>query len=304
MLAWRLLLATGEHRFADLIERTLYNVVATSPAPDGRHFFYANPLHQRVPGSVPSEDVESKRASSSLREPWFLVSCCPTNVARTLASLACYLATADDGGIQLHQYADSRIATALGGDRRIGLEVATGYPADGAITVRVTESDGRPWALSMRVPSWASGAELVDGDGRRPVAPGVAVVERPFQVGDEVTLSLPLTPRWTWPDPRIDAVRGCVAAERGPLVLCVESVDLPGRRHVDDVRVDPSQPPRDVAGGVTVAGRIVDPPDAAWPYFDGERPDAAAENTDVPLVPYNSWANRGPSTMRVWLPVA
>ena len=111
MLAWRLLLATGETRFADLIERTLYNVVATSPAPDGRHFFYANPLHQRVPGAVPSDDVESKRASSSLREPWFLVACCPTNVARTLASLAAYLATADSTGIQIHQYADSRIAT-------------------------------------------------------------------------------------------------------------------------------------------------------------------------------------------------
>ena len=106
MLAWRLLLATGETRFADLIERTLYNVVATSPAPDGRHFFYANPLHQRVPGSVPSDDVESKRASSSLREPWFLVACCPTNVARTLASLAGYLATADSDGIQIHQYAE------------------------------------------------------------------------------------------------------------------------------------------------------------------------------------------------------
>ena len=126
MLAWRLLLATGEARFADLIERTLYNVVATSPAPDGRHFFYANPLHQRVPGQVPSDDVESKRASSSLREPWFLVACCPTNVARTLASLAAYLATADDGGIQIHQYADSRIATALGDGRRVGVEVATG----------------------------------------------------------------------------------------------------------------------------------------------------------------------------------
>jgi DUF1680 family protein len=301
MLAWRLLLATGEHRFADLIERTLYNVVATSPAPDGRHFFYANPLHQRVPGSVPSEDVESKRASSSLREPWFLVSCCPTNVARTLASLACYLATADGGGIQLHQYADSRVATTLDGGRRVGLEVATGYPADGTITVRVTETDGRPWALRLRVPPWAAGAELTDRDGRRPVAPGVAVVERPFQVGDEVTLRLPLTPRWTWPDPRIDAVRGCVAVERGPLVLCVESVDLPGERHVDDVRVDPSVPPRSDEG-VVVSGRLVDPLNGEWPYFDGPNAGATGDDVDVPLVPYNSWATRGPSTMRVWLP--
>jgi DUF1680 family protein len=88
MLAWRPLLATGEPRFADIVERTLFNVVATSPAPDGRAFFYANPLHQRVPGVIPSPDQVSKRASSSLREPWFAVSCCPTNVARTYASLA------------------------------------------------------------------------------------------------------------------------------------------------------------------------------------------------------------------------
>jgi uncharacterized protein len=302
MLAWRLLLATGEHRFADLIERTLYNVVATSPAPDGRHFFYANPLHQRVPGSVPSEDVESRRASSSLREPWFLVACCPTNVARTLGSLACYLATADDGGIQLHQYADSRIATTLAGGRRVGLEVNTAYPADGTVTVRVTETDGQPWALSLRVPPWASGADLVDASGRRSVDPGTVVVERPFQVGDDVTLTLPMTPRWTWPDPRIDAARGCVAVERGPLVLCVESVDLPEARHVDHVRVDPAVPPRD-EDGVVVSGRLLDPPDGAWPYFDGEGERAAeGEDVDVPLVPYNSWANRGPSTMRVWLP--
>ena len=123
MLAWRLLLATGEPRFADLIERTLYNVVATSPAPDGRAFFYANPLHQRVPGT-PRRRSREQRASSSLREPWFLVACCPTNVARTLASLATYLATADGGGVQIHQYVDSRVRTTLDDGRRVGLMVS------------------------------------------------------------------------------------------------------------------------------------------------------------------------------------
>jgi DUF1680 family protein len=302
MLAWRLLLATGEPRFADLYERTLHNVLATSPAPDGCHFFYANPLHQRTPGVVPPEDEESRRAGTSLRAPWFLVACCPTNVARTLASLAAYLATTDERGIQVHQYADLRIRTTLDGGRRVGLSVATGYPTDGTVTVRVDETDGSPWALTLRVPAWAAGAELVDGDGRRPVSPGSVVVERPFQVADEVTLVLPMTPRWTRPDPRIDAVRGCVAVERGPLVMCVESVDLPGGRHVDALRVDPSAPPCDVADAVVVAGRLVEPADQPWPYLaDGEEP-ASGDVIDVPLVPYHTWANRGPSTMRVWLP--
>ena len=275
MLAWRLLLATGEPRFADLYERTLHNVVATSPAPDGCHFFYANPLHQRTPGVVPPEDEESRRAGTSLRAPWFLVACCPTNVARTLASLAAYLATTDDRGIQIHQYADCRIRTTIEGDRRVGVSVSTGYPIDGTVVVRVDETDGGPWALTLRVPEWATGAELVDADGRRPVSPGAVVVVRPFRPGDEVTLVLPMAPRWTRPDPRIDAVRGCVAVERGPLVMCAESVDLPGGRHVDGLRVDPSVPPRDDGGTVVVAGQLIAPVDRAWPY--GADEDVSAE---------------------------
>jgi DUF1680 family protein len=302
MLAWRLLLATGESRFADLVERTLHNVVATSPAPDGRHFFYANPLHQHVPGRVAPDDEESKRAGTSLRAPWFLVACCPTNVARTFASLAAYLATADEAGIQIHQYASSRVRTTLDGGRAVGVEVSTDYPHDGTVTVRVTETDGRPWALTLRVPPWAAGAQLDDGDGARSVAPGPVVVERPFAVDDEVTLTLPMAPRWTHPDPRIDAVRGCVAVERGPLVLCAESIDLPGQSSVDVVRVDPSAPPRDNDLGAVVTGELIDPPERAWPYGS----DAAAERdrvrVEIPLIPYHDWANRGPSTMRVWLP--
>jgi DUF1680 family protein len=301
MLSWRLLLATGHVRFADLIERTLHNVIATSPAPDGRHFFYANPLHQRVPGTVPAEDVESKRASSSLREPWFLVACCPTNVARTFASLAAYLATADDDGIQIHQYASSRIHTTLDGGRPIALETSTDYPDGGTVTVRITETDGRPWALSLRIPSWAAGAELEGPEGSQPVGAGTAVVERAFAVGEEVRLTLPMTPRWTVPDPRIDAIRGCIAVERGPIVLCAESVDLPDDRHVDAVLVDHTVAPRVEDGSVVVSATLIDPPSRAWPY--GDEPEVAASGpVDVPLTPYHQWGNRGPSTMRVWLP--
>jgi hypothetical protein len=168
----------------------------------------------------------------------------------------------------------------------------------------VVETDGQPWALTLRVPPWATGAELTDATGRRPAAPGTVVVERPFDVGDEVTLRLPMTPRWTRPDPRIDAIRGCIAVERGPLVMCAESVDLPGERHVDLLRVDPSVPPRDHDSAVVVAANFLEPADAAWPYADASTvaPPAVSEAADVPLVAYNRWANRGPSTMRVWLP--
>ncbi len=93
MLSWRLLLQTGDAKYADLIERTLYNAVMVAPREDGRAFFYANTMHQRVEGTVPPEDQVSARALASLRAPWFEVSCCPTNLARTLASVESVFAT-------------------------------------------------------------------------------------------------------------------------------------------------------------------------------------------------------------------
>ncbi|MET7655586.1 MULTISPECIES: beta-L-arabinofuranosidase domain-containing protein [unclassified Streptomyces] len=313
MLSWRLLLATGEPRFADLAERTLFNVVATSPAEDGRAFFYSNTLHRRRRGTVPSPGSESPRAESSLRAPWFAVSCCPTNVARTLALLPAYLATADDHGIQLHQYADAEIVTSLTGGQGVALRVRTDYPSGGSVSVRIDRSPDHPWTLSLRVPAWTAGtpARLVGPDGeRRAVGPGTAEVTRLFRPGEEVRLELPVIPRWIESDPRVDAVRGTVAVQRGPLVYCAESVDLPDGQDVDTVRVDPSLEPQDgpddtvVAPGELVATRD-GPRDAPWPYRPlGQDTAPAAERTGVVLVPYHSWARRGPSTMRVWLPTA
>ncbi|MFI8893460.1 glycoside hydrolase family 127 protein [Streptomyces paradoxus] len=312
MLSWRLLLATGEPRFADLAERTLFNVVATSPAEDGRAFFYANTLHRRQRGAVPAVDAASPRAESSLRAPWYAVSCCPTNVARTLAQLPAYLATADDHGVQLHQYADVEIATSLRGGHGIALRVRTDYPAGGSVTVRIDRSPvDRPWTVSLRVPAWTAGAtaHLLDPDGtRRPVIPGTAEVTRAFRPGDEIRLELPVRPRWITADPRVDAVRGTVAVQRGPLVYCAESVDLPDGHDVDAIRVDPSAPPEDGPDGTVVtAGHLTaydGQRDGAWPYRPlGTAPaTASADRTGIVLVPYHSWANRGPSTMRVWLP--
>ncbi|GCB43350.1 glycoside hydrolase family 127 protein [Streptomyces sp. NL15-2K] len=312
MLSWRLLLATGEPRFADLAERTLFNVVATSPSEDGRSFFYANTLHRRSRGTAPPADADSPRAESSLRAPWFAVSCCPTNVARTLALLPAYLATADDHGVQLHQYADAEIATSLAGGHGVALRVRTDYPYGGTVTVRIGRSPDRPWTLSLRVPEWTAGttAWLVDPDGaRRPVAPGTAEVTRVFRPGDEIRLELAVAPRWIGADPRIDAVRGTLAVQRGPLVYCAESVDLPRGHEVDALRVDASVEPEDGVGEtVVVAGELTahaEQGGRTWPYEPlGRQATTAAERAGITLVPYHSWANRGPSTMRVWLPVA
>ncbi|MET7861052.1 beta-L-arabinofuranosidase domain-containing protein [Streptomyces sp. NPDC005318] len=314
MLSQRLLLATGEPRFADLAERTLYNVIAASPADDGRAFFYANTLHQRRRGATPDADADSPRASSGMRAPWFAVSCCPTNVARTLATLATTFVTADADGLQIHQYADTDVRTDLEAVGPVGVQVSTRYPYDGDVTVRVTHTPDRPWTLTLRVPAWAHGAELAGPDGvRRPARPGAVAVTHTFAPGDEIRLTLPMVPRFTAADPRADALRGQLAVERGPLVLCAESVELPEGCDVDALTVDASVPPRDAAEGggrAVVSAALVDRPAAPWPYATPatasakeEHSEHAAERADVTLVPYHGWAERGPSTMRVWLPV-
>jgi uncharacterized protein len=298
MFSWRLLLAQGDPRHADQIERTLFNVIETSPSAQGTAFYYANTLHQRQPGSEAEADVVSPRAHSSLRAPWFDVSCCPPNTARTFASLAAYVATADASGIQLHQYAPASIRTTLADGQEVALEVSTEYPAAGVVRVRVLTDAASPWTLSLRVPAWAAGASLVvrpaSGAPAASVAaePGVARVERAFAAGDEVVLELPVAPRFTRPDSRVDAVRGCLVVERGPEVFALESVDLAGTKleasDFADLRVDPAVEPREAADGAVVV-TVAD-----------ERTGAQAE---VPLVRYHDWAERGPSRMRVWVPV-
>jgi DUF1680 family protein len=110
-------------------------------------------------------------------------------------------------------------------------------------------------------------------------------------------------PRWSYPDPRIDATRGCVAVERGPIVMCLESVDLPDDVHVDAVQVDPEAGIEENDGTVTVSGRIVELKNERWPYRGSRATPAHEDQRRLALTPYQSWGNSGPSTMRVWMPV-
>jgi DUF1680 family protein len=310
MFSWRLLLHDGDTKYADLIERTLFNVVATSPAADGRSFYYSNTLHQREATLAADPDEISPRASSSQRAPWFEVSCCPPNVARTMASLAAYIATADAGGVQIHQFASSTIRTVLEGGQNVDLEVVTDYPRNGLVSVRIGDglTSAVPWTIALRVPRWAAGAQLVyrpaNGQEREVAAvPGSAEVTELFLGGDVIELTLPMQPRMITPDPRIDAVRGAVFIERGPEVLCLESVDLPAGDPVslEDFRLDVDAGIWEDDGRVNVAllDHRIDP--APWPY--GLTHEAVEPvRLTAPLVPYHSWALRGSSTMRVWIP--
>ncbi|MET7425443.1 beta-L-arabinofuranosidase domain-containing protein [Dactylosporangium sp. NPDC005555] len=273
MLAHRLLLATGDLRYGDIVDRVLHNVIATAVADDGQAFFYANTLHQRTLTEAVPADREQLRFGGGPRAPWFEVSCCLNNVARLVASLGTYLVAEDDRGVQLHQYMPMTVEAA--GQT---LTVDTDYPAGGAVVVTAE----RPCTVTVRVPAWAHDTERT----RTSDAPA--------------RLELPVKPRWTFPDPRVDAVRGCAAVEVGPVVMCVESVDQEDGVTLDDLQVDTSVAPEATA----VKGRVIRPVEHDWPFQSRSDTPQGSDPIVVPLVPYHRWARRGPSTMRIWLPVA
>ena len=292
MLAWRLLLATGEAGYADAVERAVYNGVLSGVSPGGTRFFYVNPLQRRTwPADEPPGHGE--------RAPWYPCACCPPNLMRLLSSFEQYLASGDGAGVQLHQYATADIRAEVA-DGPVRLSVRTGYPWEGRVTVEVVQAPGPPWTLSLRVPGWCRSATITGpgGDGPRPAVAGTAGLSRPWRAGDTVVLDLDLPVRVTEPDPRVDAVRGCVAVERGPLVYCLESADLPAGTELEELRWDPGREPAtvprpDLGDGVVGITVPVARRPPAGPAEDGLWAGA---------VPYHAWANRGAGAMRVWVP--
>ncbi|HEY0238453.1 MAG TPA: beta-L-arabinofuranosidase domain-containing protein, partial [Friedmanniella sp.] len=306
MFSWRMLMITGQARYADLVERTLYNGFLAGLSLDGQRYIYANPLQVRDGHMSGGNDRDYAR------KPWFKCACCPPNVMRTLASLEHYVVLGGASGLTVHQFVEGTW-TALVGSSEATVSVRTDYPWDGEVRIRVDASPGT-WGLTVRVPHWATSASVsVNGQDVEPVtADGWLTVTRDWVEGDELVLELPLEARFTRADERVDADRASVALERGPLVYCFESVDNAGQR-LDDVILDPTGAvevgatdpalPDDV---VTLAarGRVRPrPTESWWPYPDASTPRAAAsEAVTLTAVPYYVWGNRAEGAMRIWTP--
>jgi hypothetical protein len=312
MWSWRLLLLTGEARFADLIERTLYNGFLAGIGFDGTSFFYVNPLQVRKP---------------TARSAWYDCACCPPNGMRFLASLEHYFVTTTDQGAQFHQYASGRVQTGLGSEGTLDLVVETDYPFGGTVSVRVDASPTASREIALRVPSWTTGATTtLNGHiiGGEPGADGYLRFQREWSVGDELVVEFPLRPRVVRASDDIDDARGCVAFERGPLVYCVEGHDLAAEHSLRDIsvlaRVPKEEPGLDIDGqqvvGLKLQGHARSTGGPPWPYFDvssatGRKGDdgtskpsveRAEADVEVRAIPYFAWANRGATDMRVWVP--
>jgi uncharacterized protein len=291
--SWRLLLATGDPKYADHMERLLYNGFGAAISAEGDRFFYVNPLQRR-------EDHFEKDDPGRRRE-WFTCACCPPNIMRLLASIQHYLATVDGETLYVQQYAAAWLRGA-----GLDIEVATDYPWSGVVTLRVLAAPPAEREVALRIPAWSAVTGVtVNNSSERMVPPhqGYLRLRRRWQRGDTIRLRLDMAPRWTYPDRRVDAIRGCAAIERGPLVYCFEQADQSAP--LDELAVSPGPPLTERQLTIEGIGRTVQVVTPAWRLpsgteaagLDNQGPDVSAV-----AIPYFQWDNRGPGAMRVWVP--
>ncbi len=300
----RMFLLHGDARYIDVLERTLYNALLSGIALEGNTFFYPNPL----------ESVGQHR-----RTPWFGCACCTGNVTRFIASVAGYVYAVAGRDLYVNLYAGSRADVDVAGSS-VRVHQETRYPWDGTVVMAVDPMEGpQRFTMHLRVPGWtrnqpvpsslyryvddASAAEPTLSVNGEPVAlaliKGYARIDRTWLPGDTVVLTLPMPVHRVVALDSVEADRGRVALQRGPIVYAVEWPDVPDG-HVrnlllpDGAALDTAFEPDMLRGVTVVRGR-------GRAYRKIPEADTLA-STDVPFtaIPYYAWAHRGPGEMAVW----
>ncbi|MGO4957052.1 glycoside hydrolase family 127 protein [Luteococcus sp. Sow4_B9] len=284
----RLLQLTGNVRYADAIEKVLYNALPAAVSTEGTKFFSSNPLQVRSR----QRDEDNNRIE---RAEWLNHSTGPTSLTRLIASIGAYAATVSGKTLSIQQWFDGSIdlPSEIGEGR---LVIETDYPNSGRIKIRLEGTPVHGARLRMRVPSWCEkhqyngrSALVVDG-----------YYDQPLVEGFDVTIDFQMPARFVYAHPRVDAVRGCRALLRGPVVYCAEGVDNPQIENLvfqTEAEVLPAEDGQ--LPVIKVPANFRRKPQALYSHT---MIAVDAEVRETTLVPYSTWGNRGTSPMRVWLP--
>jgi len=284
----KMLLHGADGRYADLMERQLYNGALAGMQLDGRRFFYVNPLEVDPERAGVEEAVKHVLPQ---RPPWYPCACCPPNLARLITSLGRVLWMESEDTLYSNLFIGSTAETEHG---RITQE--TGYPWRGSAQYTFESAAEKPFSLAIHIPGYVQAnaltvtinGETADGD----IRDGYFYIRRCWQAGDQVNVAFDMQPVFVMGDERVKGNHGCAAVMRGPIVYCFEQTDhtLP----LEKLRINPcgsikAEPYKiSLLGGVTplkVSGA-----------------DEQDNSVELTAIPYYSWANRGKGAMRVWLP--
>jgi DUF1680 family protein len=307
MWNWRMLAVTGEGRFADVFETVLFNSGISGISIDGKLYRYANPLQWL--------GMESPHGHNDTytRLPYLGCFCCPPNVVRTIVKAGGWSYSVSEQGVWVNIYGSNELKTELPDGTGIELTQESDYPWDGRVKITVKSPVKREYAIMLRIPGWASNAKISVNDVSvtTKIEPGTyAEVQRVWKAGDVIALDLPMDVQLIRAHPRVADVRNQVAVQRGPVVYCLESFDLPDGADALEVVLpfDIKLTPRydhTFLGGVTVLeGSAFIHNQEDWASKLYARLVPPEKQIDIKLVPYFAWNNRGAGYMTVWFPVA
>lgn len=290
----RMLQLTGEARFADMMERVLYNGLLSGVSIDGTKFFYVNPL---------ASDGDHHR------QGWFECACCPPNIARLLASLENYIYLKNDNSIFVNLYISSTGETTLNGNT-ITVKQETEYPWNGTVKIDISVETPSKFTMNLRIPDWCRNATLeVNGsvmDVEKNVQNGYVKIDRTWNDGDHIELVLPMPVEQIKAHPTVRSDVGQIALQRGPLIYCLEEVDNPRPLHQislpPDFSVDTAFEPELLGGVVTIKGEGQAPNFEDWDEKLYQRAnETSTRQIEFKAIPYYAWDNREHGEMRVWI---
>jgi DUF1680 family protein len=309
MWNWRMLAASGEAKFADVIERALYNGINSGMSLDGTTYCYRNPL------AFDPAHFDGFRGSPNIRNPWYDVTCCPPNIERTFSSLPGYFYSTSKDGLYVHLYDNSTLDWHLEDGTAIKVRQETNYPWDGAVKLSVSPAAPKDFTVYVRIPGWATNASVaVNGKTQTGVKAGeYLAIRRSWNPGDAVTLNFPMTTEVVTSNPRVAEDRGKVAVRRGPMIYCMEELDQPKGVALADASISLSQSARftseykaDFLDGIMVLhhrGGVFEVSSAEEAlYAPASLTPPRTRPEDLTFIPYYAWANRQPCAMQVWTP--
>jgi DUF1680 family protein len=251
---------------------------------------------------------------SRQRVPFVSSFCCPPNLVRTIAESANYAYAKSADGIWVNLYGGSSLQTRLPGGDEIKLSQETDYPWNGRVRIKIDACGNSEFALKLRIPNWASGASARINDSPPDNSPRAGTyfeVRRTWKPGDFVDLDLPIPARLMEANPLVEEDLNQVAVQRGPVVYCLESPDMPSGVRISDVLIPAEMnliaryDRRSLDGVVVLEGKALAQPKADWNgMLYRESQPKTLKSINVRFIPYCVWQNRGPSEMSVWLPRA
>jgi DUF1680 family protein len=305
MWNWRMLAATGEARYADIIERALYNGINSGMSLDGTTYCYRNPL------------AFDPSAGDKIRNPWYDVTCCPPNLERTFASLPGYFYSTSKNGVYVHLYDNSVVDWRLESGTPLKIRQKTNYPWNGDIQITVEPIVPTDFTLFVRIPAWVREAKTaVNGKTLGGARAGQYLpIDRKWSPGDMVSLNFPMRAEIIASNPRVAEDTGRVAVQRGPVVYCMEQLDQPDGAALSDLSIALTETVNkdfqadyqaSLLGGVMVLHHD----GAAYEVSSAQEPLYAPVSAitrrmrpeNLTLIPYYVWANRKETAMQVWVP--